>query len=321
MSWRGPAPTGGDRLRWILCGKNDAAVECLDLLCGRGDDVWAIASAGDDGRDGWQQSLRAAAEQRRIPLEQPRSINDPDFVERLGAFGARALVSIQYDQILQGPLLRTVGCPCFNLHFSLLPRHRGVAPIAWAILEGDAEAGVTVHQMIEDIDAGDVIAQRAVPIGPDTTARQLYDRVSAVVVALFEECYPFDGELLRRPLPQDPELACYHRRGDFDFSRRRIDWARPAVEVHRWIRAMIFPPMQYPETLAADRVLAVTELAGELGNEVNAEPGTVIGSSDTYLDVATANRSLRIRGLTDSREPGRSMGELLQAIRVGDRLR
>jgi methionyl-tRNA formyltransferase len=110
-------------MRLILCGKNNAAIECLDFLIERGDEVWAVGVAGDDGKDGWQRSLRAAAERKGVRFEQPRRINDPAFVQRLAEFRADALVSIQYDQILRDVLFDHVGCPCLNLHFALLPRH------------------------------------------------------------------------------------------------------------------------------------------------------------------------------------------------------
>ena len=121
-------------MRWILCGKNDAGTEALEFLVRKGDEVWAIGNRGDRGEDGWQRSFRAAAERLGVPFARPRKINAPSFVKRLAAYRADALLSIQYDQILRDPLFDAIGCPCLNLHFALLPRHRGVAPIAWAVL-------------------------------------------------------------------------------------------------------------------------------------------------------------------------------------------
>jgi methionyl-tRNA formyltransferase len=307
-------------MKWILCGKNDAAVACLELLVERGDDVWAIGIAGDGGTDGWQRSFRSAARRLGVRFEQPARINDDDVVRRLAAFGARALISIQYDQILRGNLFRGVGCPCLNLHFSLLPRNRGVAPIAWAVLLGDRETGVTLHHMVEDIDAGDVIAQRAVPIDAEDTARDVYDAVSDAAVALFRQSYPFPPALLATRLPQDAASAAYHRAGDFDFSRRRVDWSRPAAELQRWLRAMIFPPLQHPETTAAGRLLVITRVAGSPGPAASAPPGTVVGGSSDGLEVATADGTVRIRAMQDPAAPDRTSADVMQAIAVGDRL-
>ena len=265
-------------MRWVLCGKNDAAVHALAFLVGTGDDVLAVATHGDDGRDGWQCSFRAEAERLGVPCERPRRINDGASIERLAAHRADALLSIQYDQILRDPLFRGIGCPCLNLHFALLPRHRGVAPIAWAVLAGDAEAGVTLHHMVEDIDAGDVVAQRSTPIRSDDTARDVYDRVSRAAVELFTACYPFGAELLATRLQQDPRKASYHRSGDFDFSQRTVDWTRDAASLHAWLRALIFPPLQRPETALDGRRLAIDGVAGFLLGPAGAPPGTAVVS-------------------------------------------
>jgi methionyl-tRNA formyltransferase len=299
-------------VRWILCGKNTAATECLEFLVERGDDVWAIGVAGDDGRDGWQRSLRGRAQQLGVRFEQPRRINAPDVVARLAAYRADALLSIQYDQILRNVLFDAIGCPCLNLHFALLPRHRGVAPIAWAVVAGDTEAGVTLHHMTEDIDAGDVIAQRVVPIAPDDTARDLYDKVSQATTALFRESYPFRPALLARRMSQNARVAVYHRSGTFDFSARRIDWTRPAAELHRWIRALVFPPLQYPETTFAGQRWAVGRLAGALWGPVSEPPGTVVAQTPEGLVIAAGDRGLVVRewvGPDDAGVPSAGVGD------------
>ena len=281
-------------MRWILCGKGGAVIQALEHACAQGDEVWAIGASGDDGHDDWQPSYKAAAARIGVRFEQPRRINDPAFTERLAEFGADALISIQYDQILRAPLFERIGCPCLNLHFALLPRHRGVAPIAWAITEGDAEAGVTLHHMVPAIDAGDVIAQRRVPIAPDENARSLYDRVSDAAAALFRESHPFPPDLLARRLEQSEAGACYHRNGDFDFSRRTVDWGRPALALQRWLRAMIFPPLQQPEVVLDGRRLAILAVGSDVAPATDAAPGTIVRVRDGGVDVAAADGILHL---------------------------
>lgn len=284
-------------MRWILCGKNDAAARCLDFLVDRGDEVWAVGNAGDDGRNGWQRSFKAAALAHGVRFDQPRRINQPDFVARLADFGADALVSIQYDQILKGPLFEALDHPCLNLHFALLPRHRGVAPVAWAILEGDDEAGVTLHHMVVDIDAGDVLARSRVPIGVETTARELYDAISEASVALFREWYPFPAARLATRLAQDDTRACYHRAGELDFSQRAVDWGRPAAALHRWIRALAFPPMQWAETALDGRRLFVKRLRGAPEPAEDAPPGRVLSADADGVLVAAKQGAIRLAEL------------------------
>jgi methionyl-tRNA formyltransferase len=307
-------------VRWILCGKNDAAVRALEHLVARGDEVLAIGVHGDRGEDGWQRSLRRAAQRLGVRFEQPRRINDPAAIEALAAFHARALVSIQYDQILRGPLLRGVGCPCLNLHFSLLPRHRGAAPIAWAILSGDAQAGVSLHHMVEAIDAGDVVAQLPVPIGAEDTARELYERVARAAGDLFERSYPFPDALLAGRRPQAEERATYRRTEDLDFRALRADFARPADELQRWLRALIFPPFQLPELVHAGRRLSVRRVGGSVGPEPGRPPGTVLARDDGALLVAASGGSIRLAELADPLRPGERAEAIARSIPVGARL-
>jgi methionyl-tRNA formyltransferase len=307
-------------VRWILCGKNDAAIAALEFLVEQGDEVLVIGVHGDDGSDGWQRSLRKAAMRLGVRFEQPRRIHALEVLERLAGFGARALFSIQYDQILHAPLFQALAGPCLNLHFSLLPRHRGVSPIAWAILSGDREAGVTLHHMVEAIDAGDLIAQRRVRIGAESTARDLYDETSAAAVELFRACYPFSDSLLATRLPQDAAAACYHRAGELDFSQRRVDWSRPARELQRWLRSMIFPPHQHPETHRAGRTLEVTRVGGDLEPAAAAPPGSVVEVSPQGARIACADGTLWIRGLSDPERPDLAPQALVASLRVGDRL-
>ena len=307
-------------MRWILCGKNDAAIAALEFLMEQGDEILVIGVHGDDGRDGWQRSLRKAANKPGVRFEQPRRIHAPEVLERLAGFGARALISIQYDQILHAPLFQALEGPCLNLHFSLLPRHRGVSPIAWAILSGDREAGVTLHHMALAIDAGDLIAQERVRIDPEDTARELYDETSRAAARLFRACYPFPDHLLATRLPQDAGAAIYHRAGDLDFSRRGVDWSQPAAALQRWLRAMIFPPHQHPEIRRAGRTLAVTRVGGELEPAGAAPPGAVLEVSPRGARIACAEGSLWIRGLADPERPDLDPQELVASLRVGDQL-
>lgn len=306
-------------MKLILCGKNTAGAEALEFAAERGDDVWAIGTAGDDGADGWQRSFKAAAIRLGVQFDQPPRINAREFVARLAAFEADALVSIQYDQILKRRLFESIGCPCLNLHFALLPRHRGVSPIAWALADGDPEAGVSLHHMIVEIDAGDVVSQRSVPIGPAETARELYDKLSALAVEMFRESHPFPPELVSRRLPQDGGKSSYHRAGDFDFSRREIDWSRSAAELRCWIQAMIFPPMQYPTTRLGGRSFAVARVSGKVGDAAGAAPGVVLARSGEGIEVAASGGWIEILELIDPASPERPAAEIIGSVEVGDR--
>jgi methionyl-tRNA formyltransferase len=152
--------------------------------------------------------------------------------------------------------------------------------------------------MLVDIDAGDVVTQRAVPIAATDTGRVLYDKVSRAASELFRESYPFGPGLLARRLPQDPRRATYHRNGDFDFSRRDVDWSMEAAHLQRWLRALIFPPFQFPLFALGERRLAITSVAGEV-RPSQAPPGSVLASGPSALEIAAAGGSVRILGCAE----------------------
>jgi len=306
-------------MRIILCGKNESAVQTLEWLVEQGDDIWVIVTKADDGYDGWQRSLAKRCLELDVPFEQPEKINDPSLVARLADNRPDVLVSIQYDQILKEPLFRVIGCPCLNIHYALLPRHRGVAPIAWAVFQGDAEAGVTLHQMIPQVDAGAIIAQRATPIDPGHTARDIYEVLTILAVELFQQCYPFDREILRDATPQAEQFATYHRQGKFDFSDRRIAWDRPANELHRWIRAMIFPPLQYPELVLNGKVWHVQRVGAKI-DRCAASPGEVVLVSKDRVACAALGGMIEVRGVQDPSDSSRGLPELAAEIAVGMKL-
>jgi methionyl-tRNA formyltransferase len=303
-------------VRWILCGKNDSAVEALEILLDRGDEVWVIGTFGDTGEDGWQRSLVGAATRHGVRCNTPKRINEPAMIAALAGYRPDALLSIQYDQILRGPLLRQIGCRCLNFHFALLPKHRGVSPIAFAVLEGDAEAGVTLHEMLEGIDTGDVFAQSAVAIQPSHSAREVYDQVCLATTELFRDRYPFASEHLGLARAQDDRDASYHKQGDFDFSMRDVDWSRPARELHRWLRAMIFPPFQFPETRLPGHRLTIEAVAGELGPAVPMEPGSIVAKLQAGFEVAAKDGTIRATAVCGSDASARAA---IDTLDVGDR--
>jgi methionyl-tRNA formyltransferase len=160
------------------------------------------------------------------------------------------LFSIQYRRLLRPPLLRLPRCGCINLHFGLLPRYGGCYPVAWAILNGEQYAGVTLHYMTERFDEGDVIAQAAVPIGSATTARELFDVLSAGAVQLFADTYPALCRGAIKARPQDLSKKLYYTQDSLDFERdRRIDWQQSGVMIQRQICAFSFEPFQLPSSL------------------------------------------------------------------------
>lgn len=225
-------------MRIVFMGTPEFAVPTLEGLVHAGHEV-VLVVAQPDRPAGRGQQLRAppVAERARalgLPLAQPKALRSGPFPERLAALAPDAAVVIAYGRILPPALLAIPRHGCVNVHASLLPRWRGAAPIQHAILAGDPVTGVCTQRMEEGLDTGPVYACRETPIGARETAGELHDRLSALSAEVAVET--LEGLASRVPLPQDPAGATWAPL--ITKEDGRIDWARPAVEIDRRIRAM-----------------------------------------------------------------------------------
>ena len=159
--------------------------------------------------------------------------------------------SFYYRALLGAPLLRAARRGALNMHGSLLPKFRGRAPVNWAILRGERESGATLHYMVERADAGDIVDSQAVPILLDDDAREVYTKVTVAAETVLARSLPalIAGNAPRRPQPLLP--------GEY-FGRRRpedgrIDWSRPALEIHNLVRAVAPPFPGAFGTVAGER--------------------------------------------------------------------
>ena len=286
----------------MVVGKNRAAVAALETIRTSGDEIaCVVVDPGDAGEDGWQPSLRRAAVSSGDRIESPSNLNDPAFIETLRTMDSDLLVSVQAAQIMRRGLLETPRLGAVNLHFGPLPRYRGVAPIAWAIINDEAETGVTLHVMDPGIDSGPILAAAAVPIGRDETARSLYDRCTDAAIDLFAKEWPRirRGDLVGRP--QDG-ASLYYNRHSIDFSRRTIAWQRDARDVANWIRAFIFPPMQLPHVELDGTRIDVGAVTWDREPHAG-RPGEVLEVGDGQVVVAAPGGRVSLRELSREGEP------------------
>lgn len=188
------------------------------------------------GRRPMPTPVALAAEEIGIPVHRPEKPNAADFVAMLGDLCADVVLVVAYGRILRPRMLACTRFGCVNVHFSLLPRHRGAAPVERAIRAGDERTGVSLMLLDDGIDTGPLLAQRETPIGPDETAGELTARLADVGAALVEEALPryLAEEIV--PRPQPAEGATYAPMLEKD--EGRIRWDRPALDVHRHIRAV-----------------------------------------------------------------------------------
>jgi methionyl-tRNA formyltransferase len=193
-------------------------------------------------------AVKAALAASKLPILQPKRIKNAEAAAEIGAFAPDIIVVMAYGQILPRSVLEIPRLACLNLHASLLPRHRGAAPIQAAIVAGDQESGITVMYMDEGLDTGDVLLQKRIAIGADETGGSLHDRLGEIAPAALQEALAQLQAGTAPRLPQDSSAATYAPK--LEREHGRIDWTEPAELIERKIRA--FDPWPSAFTILRD---------------------------------------------------------------------
>ncbi|TMD03965.1 MAG: methionyl-tRNA formyltransferase [Chloroflexi bacterium] len=227
-------------MRIIFVGTSAFAVPTLKALAAAGHDIPVVITQPDRpagrGLELREPPVKPAARELGLAMEQPARIRDPEAIARLRAVAPDAIVLAAYGQILPREVLGIPRLGPINLHASLLPRHRGPAPIAWAILEGDKVTGVSVMRMEERLDTGPVYAQQQVPIATEDTVESLEGQLAEAGAQLMAATLP-RIEAGLKPEPQPDAGVTYARRLTTDDGRLDLT-ALSAIEVDRRVRAL-----------------------------------------------------------------------------------
>lgn len=281
-------------LRIVFAGTPEFAAAHLQALLQAGLNIVAVYSQPDRpagrGQKLAMSAVKQLAQQHELPVYQPVSLRAPEAQAELAALQPDLLVVVAYGLILPQAVLDIPRLGCINSHASLLPRWRGAAPIQRAIEAGDSESGVTVMRMEAGLDTGPMLLKVDTPISAEDTGGTLHDRLAelgppAVLQAIDGlAAVTLDGEL------QDDELATYaHKLGKAD---ARIDWARPAAELDRLIRA--FNPWPLAHARWQDQPLKIWAARPEAGS---GQPGEILDCSKLGLLVACGDGALRLTRL------------------------
>ncbi len=291
--------------RLIFAGTPEfAAISLQALIDTRGDtghEVIAVYTQPDRpagrGRKLQASPVKILAQAHQIPVYQPENFKDPADIETLQKLEADLMIVAAYGLLLPPAVLETPRLGCINVHASLLPRWRGAAPIQRAILAGDRETGVTIMQMNEGLDTGDMLLKLSCPIESADTGGSLHDRLAKLGAdALLQALEKLErGEL--QPQPQDDRLSTYAAK--LNKQEAMLDWQNDAQTLARQVRA--FNPWPVAQTRIKsrinDQVLRIWAAAPLDDEPANAEPGTVLASSKAGIDIATGHGLLRLKQL------------------------
>ena len=218
--------------------------------------------------------VKQVALQRGLAVYQFERIRRPEGVEQMKALAPDVVITAAFGQILTRELLDIPVHGTVNVHASLLPKHRGAAPINWCILQGDAQSGVTLMRTDAGLDTGDMLVSEATPVGELETAGELTERLSLLGARLLARALPDYLEGRLQPVPQDPEQASYEPMLKREMGE--VDWSRPARELACRVRGLNPWPCAFTDMPGGRLKLY---LARAVDCDAAAAPGTVILSS------------------------------------------
>ncbi len=285
-------------LRLAYAGTPEFAVPALQALANSRHHLDLVITQPDRragrGRKLTASPVKQVAESENIPVLQPDDINLPEILVKLRDLQLELLVVAAFGQLFSAELLALPKLGCVNIHASLLPQWRGASPIQHAILSGDTQSGVSIMQMVQRMDAGDIWLKRKCKISSLDTAQSLHDKLAALsgealLKALDLIC---EGKVTAQPQSDARASYCTKLKKQDGW----INWREKTITILRKIRA--FTPWPGTYTTFNGRRLAITRAVSELSKDsADVEPGTVLGSDKTGLVVATGDGAIRIQEL------------------------
>lgn len=278
-------------MRVVFMGTPDFSVPTLTEIVSSGHEVVAVYTRAPKpagrGQEERKSPVHLAAEAFGIPVFTPKSLKGEAEQIVFASHGAEVAVVVAYGLLLPRPVLDAPELGCLNLHGSLLPRWRGAAPIQRAIMAGDSQTGVMVMQMAEGLDTGPVAVGEVIPIAPDMTAGELHDQMMRVGADLMGRALAAleRGSLDFTPQPEAGALYA----SKIEKAEARINWSRPAAEVHNHIRGLSPFPGAWFELELAGKPVRVKALRATLG-QGSGTPGMLLDN----LTIACGSGAVRL---------------------------
>jgi len=282
-------------MRIVFMGTPDFAVESLKKLVEEGHEICAVYTQPDKPKNRGMKLLPTPVKEyaltQNLPVYQPERLVEAEEVEQLRRLQPELIVAAAYGQLLSEEVLAIPPMGCINVHSSLLPKYRGAAPINWAVVNGDAETGVTIMHMAKELDAGDIIDQVTTPIDPDEFVEQVHDRLAQLGGELLVKVVADIAAGTAKRTPQDPAQVTFAPMLSRELCP--IDWTQSAKRIHDKVRGLVPWPATSTDCFTAEpvKVFRVTET----GVSTDKEPGTVVSAGKDGIDIACGDgKVLRI---------------------------
>lgn len=303
-----------DSLKIVFAGTPDFAARHLAALLSSHHEVVAVYTQPDRpagrGKKLTASPVKLLAQEHGIPVYQPASLKAEEAQQELAAIGADIMVVVAYGLLLPKAVLDTPRLGCINVHGSILPRWRGAAPIQRAIWAGDTQTGVTIMQMDEGLDTGDMLKIATLDIDAKETSATLYERLAELGPQALVECLGDIASGNAVAEKQNDELANYAKK--LSKEEAQIDWSMSAVAIERCIRA--FNPWPMSHFSVADNNIKVWDAEVEAENSDKA-PGTILSADKKGIRVATGEGVLRLLSIQPPGKKAMSAADILNSRR------
>ncbi len=276
----------------IFFGSDDFAAANLQGIVDGTHKVLACVTQPDRPRGRGLQltpsPVKVCARDNDLAIWQPAGLTEGDIAGELAAYNADLFVVIAYGLLLPPAILDIPHLFCLNAHASLLPKYRGAAPIHWAIINGEAETGVTMIRMTPKLDAGDIISQESIPVEPEDTTATLRSKLAQLsadcLLATLDQIEAGQA----RFIPQDSSAATYAPKLDKETSR--IDWSDPAARINNLIRGLLPKPAAH--TFLDGKMIKILRAESTPVSPEAAQPGQILDISPAGILVGTGKGTL-----------------------------
>ena len=278
----------------VVFAYHDVGVNCLKALLGAGIQIDLVVTHQDDPNENvWFGSVAKLCEEKKIPCITPNANQLMDLVPQIQKLAPDYLFSFYYRHMIPAELLACAKIAALNMHGSLLPKYRGRAPVNWAILHGETETGATLHIMEAKPDAGDIVGQSAVSIGPNETATEVFGKVSQAAVAVMNQVLP---ELVQGHIPRKPNNLA---EGSYFGGRKPADgqilWHQTAQQVHNLVRAVAPPyPGAFTDWQGQRMIVGRTSLEGPFPEQLDLQASGIQVVDNQVFGVCGDQRAVAI---------------------------
>ena len=315
-------------MRIVFMGTPDFSVGTLEAVAAAGHEIAGVVTQPDKQRGRGKQvqptPVKEAALRLGLPVFQPARVRDPEFIAQLKELNPEVIVVVAFGQIIPQAILDLPKYGCINVHASLLPAYRGAAPIQWAVINGEAESGVTIMRMDVGLDTGDMLTKTVVPLAADETAGTLFDKLSEAGAGLLVKTLKGleEGTVVPEKQPADSttEYARMIKKED-----GKIDWTENAEDIERLIRGMDPWPSAYTmlngKTVKIWKAKVMALIGGGLfsalpGQDPAKHAGEIWAADESGIHVRTGDGILVIQELQMEGKKRMSVQDFLRGHKI-----